>query len=477
MVKKIFFLLSIISGSFCSFSQPEMERLEWKPFFDQYKGGGGMEFKGRIYDTHTIGISERISVYDAQTKLPIRDTNLHHIVLEDFKKPKHMEHYGYFQEDGEAYLLAKCSAKKGLNNIYIIPLTGDDQILNSEEAELSDEGLELDVIYNNHGYEVRNEKYIALREAKYMGNDEYSGLETTLLVLDVINDKLVRQFHVEKGIEYSDFWDGRFFISGDFAAFSYQGNMKVSDLDYGDDAEVNLKTHIKSSNTPRLIAFQKTMIGLVAVVNESPKSDDYQGSDEVTGTIHRLVFNEDLELQSDKTISWNLKDENIGRNEPTHEVYISMTGDVFIMSNEGRLYGMDIFGISSGGEKWVKSIPFNHGSALIYKAHNTDGTGIQLQVHQNHLYIAYADNLENTRKVDYNNYQRPAKQSDLVHFDEEEGRVITILRIDGSGKVELFKVFDESLSVVNLTNMDIEDGFIHLHGNHLLKRKTAIVPF
>ncbi len=458
-------------------SQPEMQKVEWLPFFDQYKGSGGIIHKGKIYDSHIIGFGERLDVYDLKSGRKIQDTTLAHIKLADFKKPKHMDFFGYFKEEDDVFLLTRCSSHNGQKSLYIIPLDGSSNILKSEDAEQADEGFDLDAIYGRDAREVRSDRYIALREARYLGDDEYSGIETSLLVLDVINDKLVWEVHVEKGSEYAKFWNERFFISHTYAAFSYEGSMKMKDCEYGDRMEVNLKTHLKTDLMPRLIAFKKTEAGFIAVIDESKKSDAFTGSDKFSGVIHRLIINEDLEILEEKTVSWNLLENDLGIEKVSREVYINENGDVFIMSNNNMVYGMDIFGISAEGKKWVKSIPFNHGNSRMYHAHNIDGTGIQLKLFDNKLYIAYGDNRKNPESVDYQNYRRPKKELDTHFWNEAENKIITVLRLDADGNVELFKVVDETDSKIHLTNMDIEEGIIHLHGAKGLRNKTALLKF
>jgi hypothetical protein len=471
-------LLLFITLSNCGFSQPEMTKIEWIPYFDQYKGSGGMTFKGKIYDSHIIAVTERIDVYDEANHQKLYDTTLAHIQLKDFKKPKHMDFFGFFKDDDEAFILTRCkAARKGEMDVYIIPLDETKNILKSLQAEEADEGFDINAIYDLRGNELKTDRFIALLEARYLGNGEYSGIETSLLVLDVINDKLVLEDHVEKGSEYADFWNGRFFLTGTHSAYSYEGLLHIDDCESMKEFELNMKTHFNTEMTPRLVAFQKSQIGFIAVIDESKKPDAFDGSKDFTGQIHRLILNGDLEIQKDKTVSWNLMENDYGIKKISHDIHINERGDVFIMSHGNQLYGMDVFGISHSGEIWLKSIPFNHGRALMYSEHAKDGTGIQAQVFGPHLYLAYMDNIKNLATIDHNSYRRPEKELDTHTFREVENRIITILRLDGLGTVEIFKVIDEANSDVKLSNLNIAEGTIHLHGSKGLRHQSALLKF
>jgi hypothetical protein len=143
--------------------------------------------------------------------------------------------------------------------------------------------------------------------------------------------------------------------------------------------------------------------------------------------------------------------------------FITDDGAVFVMSNGNMLYGMDIFGISASGEKWMRSIPFNHGVMSTYEKELVTGTGIQIELFEDQLYIVYADNRQNLVEFYPQNYRRPNNNINTHHYLKPlEDRIITFLRMSDNGDTELFKVIDHAHSEVRLIKMEVTKNEIKL---------------
>lgn len=453
----------------------QLTQVDWRGYHDYYEGRNGIRFQDKIYSSQIIGMGEKLTVFDAESEKLLNELSGARLIIESEKKPLRIDFYGYYVIGNELFLLIRSTGDKGTKNLWKVRAVEGPDFFDSKSAKLLLSEPNLGAILDRDLREKRVGNKVALYSCgtnkKGKLNDNY----TKLMIYDLEQEKVLWQANENRTVSSSFFWKKRFFMTDESIAYSFDGIAYVENFETGEKTELNLGELLKddeNSRWLRIINFRKTDSGEYVVFVEK-RYDFY-----LKGWVHRLVFSEDLKLMEDRTVSWNIEEEEDGLEETTADPYICSNGDVFIVSDNEAIFGMDVFGITIDGKKWMKSIPFNHGKARSYIPHDFSGIALQVRLFNDALYIAYTDNRQNLKEFDYNSYKRPKKDLDTyLYTDPPKNMVITILQIESSGKVQILRVVDHANSDIHLTNMSVEEGKIKLHGAQGYKAKTAVVEY